>query len=187
MKVVAINGSPNLGYTNYMVDQALKELASRGIEYRKIILNNYKIGMCQGCPDCRERDVCVVQDDGTWILEEYRKADGIILSSPVWFHTINSHMKVFMDRSIFLNRHKMLPIAKCAGLIVIAGNSGADLAMEEMMKFFVDQNKRPHSDCKIFKLAAYHGGPGRKPEDMVEVIEKAREIGRNMADVLCSH
>lgn len=184
MKVIAINGSPNLGYTNYMVDQALGELKARGAECEKIILNQFKIGLCQGCPDCRDYQVCPVQDDGTWIMEKYRQADGIILSSPVWFHTICSQMKVFMDRSIFLNRHNGLPKAKCAGLIAIAGRSGADMAVDELMKFFTGPDKKPYSDMKIITIAAYHGGPGRKPEEMVEVIEQIRNLGRKMAEIL---
>jgi len=184
MKVIAINGSPNLGYTNYMVDKALQELVSRGVECEKIILNQHKIGLCQGCPDCRNREVCPIQDDGTWILEKYRQADGIIISSPVWFHTITSQIKVFMDRTIFLNRHNGLPQAKCAGLIAIAGRSGSDMAVDEMMKFFTGADKKPYTDMKIFTIAAYHGGPEKKPEDMTEVIEQAQNMGRQMADIL---
>jgi multimeric flavodoxin WrbA len=184
MKVIAINGSPNLGYTNYMVDQALNELVSRGIECEKIILNDLKMELCLGCPDCRDREVCAIQDDVTEVLEKYRTADGVILSSPVWFHSINSHMKAFLDRTIFLNRHNTLPVAKVAGLLTMAGRSGADTAMEEMVKFFTDQHKKPYSGSKIIQLVTYHGGPGNKPEDMTEVIEQSRNMGKEMADIL---
>jgi hypothetical protein len=93
-------------------------------------------------------------------------------------------MKVFLDRTIFLNRHNMLPVAKVAGLLTMAGRSGADMAMDEMVKFFTDAEKKPYSGAKIIKLVTYHGGPQNKPEDMTEVIEQSRNMGKEMADIL---
>ena len=86
MKVVAIGGSPRLqGHTNYLIDQALNELASRGIETEKIVLNEYKIGPCQAHLNCASFSECQQKDDGSWILEKFRQADGVIIASPVYF------------------------------------------------------------------------------------------------------
>lgn len=179
MKVVAIGGSPRLnGYTNYMIDQALNELTSRGVECEKIVLNQYKISPCQGCSDCGSLEKCVVQDDGPWIVEKYREADGLILASPTYFGTITAQMKTFMDRTIWLNRHQVKANAKVAGLIAIAGRGGDTECLEELKKFF------RFLDTKVLTLHATGGRPEGDPKDLVEVVEQSKNMGRQMAEIL---
>ena len=64
IKVVAIGGSPRLhGNTNYLIDQVLSELTSRGVETEKIVLNEYKISPCQAHENCGSFTECQQQDD----------------------------------------------------------------------------------------------------------------------------
>lgn len=75
MKVLAIGGSPRLnGVSNYLIDQALGELASRGIETEKIVLNQYRIGFCQAHSNCASFSECQQEDDVPWILEKFATA-----------------------------------------------------------------------------------------------------------------
>jgi multimeric flavodoxin WrbA len=166
MKVVAIGGSPRLdGNSNYLMGQALDELTSRGVETETIILNQYKIGPCHA----------------PWILEKYRQADGIILASPVYFATISAQMKTFMDRSVFLFRHDKGPRAKCFGLIAIAGRMGFDETIEELRKF----TGPPGTDrIKALTLKGSAGGPDKHVKDNPELVKQAREMGRQMAELL---
>ncbi len=179
MKVVAIGGSPRLqGNTNYLIDQALSELASRGIETEKIVLNEYKINPCQAHDNCGSFAECQQQDDAPWILQKFSQADGIIVASPVYFGTISAQMKTFMDRSIFLFRHNTKLKAKCAGLIAIAGRGGADEAAEELNKFF------RMTDVKVFTLKGYAGPPDSDPKSQTELIRQARDMAHHMAEIL---
>ncbi len=182
MKVVAIGGSPRLqGNTNYLIDQALDELASRGVETEKIILNQYKIGPCQAHDDCGSLKECRQQDDAPWILEKYSQADGVILASPVYFASISAQVKTFMDRSVFLFRHDIEPKAKCFGLIAIAGRMGFDEAIEELKKF-TGPPGAPR--VKLFILKGAAGGPDKHIKDNPEMVKQAREMGRQMAELL---
>jgi multimeric flavodoxin WrbA len=179
MKVVAIGGSPRLqGHSNYLIDQALAELASRGIETEKIVLNEYKIGPCQAHNNCGSFTECQQQDDAPAIVDKFAKAEGVIVASPTYFATISAQMKTFMDRTIFLFRHNMVPAARCAGIIAIAGRGGADEAAREMNKFF------DRGQIEVLRLIGYAGPPDNKPEDQTELIEQARSLGRQMADIL---
>lgn len=179
MKVVAIGGSPRVhGNTDYLMDQALEVFAERGFETEKIVLNNYNINPCQAHDNCGSLKECKQQDDAPWIIEKFRHADGVIMASPVYFETISAQMKTFMDRTIFLFRHKVVPEAKCAGLIAIAGRMGADEAASELNKFF------KLGPTKVLTLKGYAGPPDNKPEDQSELIEKVREMAQQMADIL---
>jgi multimeric flavodoxin WrbA len=182
MKVVAIGGSPRLdGNSNYLIDQVLNELASRGVETEKIILNQYKISPCQAHENCRELPKCLQQDDAPWILEKFAEADGVIIASPVYFATISAQVKTFMDRSFFLFGHDIKMKAKCFGLIAIAGRMGADEAIQELRKFTGPPGT---SRVKALILKGAVGGPDKHVKDNPELVKQAREMGKQMAEVL---
>jgi len=49
MKIIAIVGSPRTtGNINYLIDQALQEIDTRGFETDKIILSQYQVNPCLG-------------------------------------------------------------------------------------------------------------------------------------------
>jgi multimeric flavodoxin WrbA len=179
MKVVAIGGSPRLqGNTNYLIDQALEELAKHGVETEKIVLNEYKIAPCQAHNNCGSFTECQQADDGRWIVKKFSEADGVIVASPVYFATISAQMKTFMDRTIFLFRHNMVPKARCAGIIAIAGRGGYEEAAKEMNKFF------DRGQIKVITLKGPAGPPDSDPKSQTELIERARDMARQMAEVL---
>ncbi|HEY32009.1 MAG TPA: flavodoxin family protein [Dehalococcoidia bacterium] len=179
MKVVAIGGSPRLhGNTNYLIDQALDELASHGIETEKIVLNEYKVGPCQAHENCASFSECQQKDDGQWILEKFSQADGVILASPVYFGSISAQMKAFMDRSFFLFSHGMALNFKCAGLIAVAGRRGADATVEELRKLV------RLAGSEILTLSGNSGSPDIDPKTQTELIEQAKTMAKQMAEIL---
>jgi multimeric flavodoxin WrbA len=182
MKVVAIGGSPRpKGYTNYLLDQALAELTSLGVDTEKIVLNNHKIGACQAHSDCASFQECKIKDDAAWIMDKLCQADGVILASPVYFGSITAQMKTFLDRTFFLFMHGGKMNAKCAGLIAIAGRAGADETLAELNKFV-----RRVPDIKLLKLTGNSGSQDSNPENSTELVEKAKAMGRQMANILTS-
>jgi multimeric flavodoxin WrbA len=182
MKVVGIGGSPRLkGNSNYLLEQVLDEVARHGIETEKVILNQYRISPCQAHDNCHDVKKCLVQDDAPWILEKFSGADAVVIASPVYFATISAQVKTFMDRSYFLFGHGINMKAKCYGLIAIAGRGGFDEAAEELKKFTGPPGiSRP----KTFILKGPVGGPDKHVKDNPEMVKQAREMGRQIAEVL---
>lgn len=179
MKVVAIGGSPRLqGHSNYLIDQALNELASRGIETEKIVLSQHKFGFCLAHNNCRSVSECQQKDDAGWILDKYSQADGVIVASPVYFGGVSAQVKAFVDRSFFIYMHGKRPQAKCVGLIAIAGRGGHEETMKELQRFI----RVP--DAKVFTLTGASGQADSDPKAQTELIKQAQEMGRQMAEVL---
>lgn len=50
---------------------------------------------------------CIQHDDQQEIMEEYRNADTVIYSFPLYTYSVPSHLKAFMDRSIPFNKMTM--------------------------------------------------------------------------------
>jgi multimeric flavodoxin WrbA len=180
MKVVAIGGSPRLkGNTNYLIDQVLKELSSRGVETEKIVLSKYKINPCLGHDNCASFSECRQKDDAPWILEKFSQADGIILASPVYFVYISAQMKTFVDRNNFLYKHNKKIQARCAGLIAVAAWEGTEEAIKALKNLVTSFN----SDTKIFTVTGHEDKLG-EIKNQAEVVKQARDMGQQMAEIL---
>ena len=174
MKVVAIVGSPHAdGNTSYLVDEALKELASKGIETEKIVLGQCVVNPCLGHAECGTFTVCKIKDDAPGIIERYNKADGVILASPVYFFNVSAQMKAFIDRNFFTFTHGGKKKARCAGLIAIGGGGGADETIAALKRFA----GLPEEDC--FVIAEYTGQDSARNKP--ELVKKAKEMGKKMA------
>jgi multimeric flavodoxin WrbA len=182
MKVVGITGSPRpYGYSNYLVDLALRELAERGFETEKIDLYKYRILPCLAHDNCPSFAACKQTDDANGIIEKYYSADAVILASPVFFHNVPSQMKAFMDRCYFPYVHKKRVKASCLGLIAVARRSGTDQGIGAFRRFL-----RPSIDIpeeRIITITGYVGNPS-STVDNPALAEEAREMGRKLAALL---
>jgi len=182
MKILAIVGSPRpKGNTNYIVDQALQELATRGFETEKIILSQYRVNPCQGHDNCTSFSVCKQDDDVPWILDKFCSAEGIILGSPVYYYNMTAQMKAFVDRNYFLYRHNISPCMLCAGLIVIGGSAGLEHTVRALRRFVKLSADIP--DDRIVILSGCASRPGEVKNNAV-LIEEARKLGNRMAEIL---
>jgi multimeric flavodoxin WrbA len=174
MKVVAIVGSPHVnGNTSYLVDQALKELSSQGVETEKIVLGQCVINPCQGHENCSTFKECQQKDDAPRIIEKFNQADGVILASPVYFFDISAQMKAFIDRNFFTFTHGGEKKAKYAGLMAIGGGGGADETIATLKRFA----GLPEEHCYVVS-----GYTGQEPaKNNPELVKKARDMGKKMA------
>ena len=99
MKVLGVLGSPRVGgNSDILLEQALAGAKDAGAEVEKIVLSKKKISGCLDCGKCNETGVCAIKDDMLEIHKKILEADCIIHSSPVYFWTMTSQMKAYLDR-----------------------------------------------------------------------------------------
>lgn len=97
--IVAFVGSPRKnGNTDNLVDEILKGAEFKGIEIKKFYLNDMNIKGCQGCLYCRKNPICIIKDDMAEVYEYIKKADYIVLGSPVYICQVSSQIKLLLDR-----------------------------------------------------------------------------------------
>src|SRR3974377_1864254 len=106
MKVIAFNGSPRKdGNTNILINRVLRELESEGIETELVRLCDKEIHGCIACFKCHDNQNlrCAVEHDAANdYIERIRKAQGIVLGSPVYFQDVTPEMKSLIDRAGFV-------------------------------------------------------------------------------------
>ncbi|MDK2846226.1 MAG: hypothetical protein PWR18_828 [Synergistales bacterium] len=107
MKIIAVNGSPRKKWnTATMLEHALSGAAQEGAETELVHLYDLDFKGCISCFACKEKGGksygrCAVKDDLTDVFENIRKADGLILGSPIYLCDVSGEMRSFMERLLF--------------------------------------------------------------------------------------
>lgn len=100
-KVLILSGSPRKGgNSDLLCDEFLRGAVEAGNEVEKIRVAEKKIGFCSACYFCRDSGICAKKDDMGPILQKMIDADVIVLSSPVYFYSIDAQLKAVIDRTV---------------------------------------------------------------------------------------
>ncbi|MDF1557965.1 MAG: flavodoxin family protein [ANME-2 cluster archaeon] len=123
MKIVGISGSPNReGSNNHMIERSLDIAKQRGFDREKITLANANISPCTDCHVCRTQNSCPIEDDMAGINSSLESADGIIVSSPVYFGSPPGQLKMLFDRTLPLRRNGFLLKDKVGGALAVGAS-----------------------------------------------------------------
>ena len=180
MYILAIVGSPRLdGNTNYLADQALEEANNLGARTEKIVISQHRLSPCLAHVNCRELGSCLQKDDGSWILDKFCEADGVILATPVYYYDLSAWMKIFIDRNYFLGRHRKKCRAKAVGIIVVAGGAGIEDTVNSMNRFVNSSSFNYIPGDKIFIVTGCALDPGDARINQ-RLTREAREMGRQL-------
>ena len=104
MNVIAFNGSPRRnGTTATLLHKALEGAASQGAKTEFVQLSQLNMKGCQACFSCKKRGgksygKCAQKDGMTPLYAEIENADAVFLGSPIYFGTVSSATKAFIER-----------------------------------------------------------------------------------------
>jgi multimeric flavodoxin WrbA len=100
-QILIVKGSPRKnGNTSAMADAFAKGASENEAIITEVTLKDKSIGDCLGCGVCqRNGGICVQKDNMTEIYDAMKKADVIVLASPVYFYTWTALMKRMIDRT----------------------------------------------------------------------------------------
>lgn len=97
--ILVFKGSPRQnGNSSILADKAAEGARLAGASVEDFSLHNMDIRPCDACDTCQETGVCILMDDMQPLYEKLRKADGILIASPIYWFTINAQTKLFIDR-----------------------------------------------------------------------------------------
>jgi len=132
-----------------------------------------------GCESCHETGECRIKDDMQKVYQKILEADGIILGSPVYFWSVSSQAKTFIDRTYALRYpdHKLRN--KVCGAIVVAGRRGCMSALEVINNFFLGQDMLPTG----LGIAGYGTKKGEIRQDE-RAMRGAKSLGKQITDLI---
>lgn len=105
MKILAIQSSPapDAVSVSRLTMHALADgMEEAGAEVERVDLKRVDLKPCTGCYACffKTPGACVIPDQmSSELFGKFVSADAVILSSPLYFYTINGQMKTFIDRT----------------------------------------------------------------------------------------
>jgi Multimeric flavodoxin WrbA len=105
MKLLILRSNPRKnGYTQRLTDLFVKGSQEAGADITDINLCDMDLKHCLGCYCCwlQTPGTCILKDDIGGLFQQFLDADTIVFSSPLNAYSVNSHLKVFLDRTLAL-------------------------------------------------------------------------------------
>ena len=134
MNILGIAASPIAkGNNEQIIDFALSKAAGQGFTVQKILLSKMKINYCTACNLCKDKlGKCSIKDDMDSIMPSLAKADGIVVSSPVYFGSVSGQLKTLFDRTLPLRRDgfKLKDKIGAAMAVGAARNGGQEFTIQ---------------------------------------------------------
>jgi multimeric flavodoxin WrbA len=163
-KVVVFNGSPRQGANvESLLSEAIRPMEYAGHEVAKFNLNEMNIKPCQDCGGCETTGECVIKDDMVPIAAAIRRADRVVLASPIFFFGLSAQTKLMVDRCQDFWCEKYLlkrPVPEGRwgrkGLLLLVGGMkkqiGVDCSGATALAFFRTINVREHETVSFLGI-----------------------------------
>lgn len=182
MRVLIINGSPHLnGCTARALKEVAKVLEKENIKTETITLGLESIKGCISCGRCQKSGKCIYDDLVNKVAPKFKKADGLIIGSPVYYAGINGTLKAFLDRLFYsTNFNKTM---KVGAAVVSSRRAGSTSAFDEINKYFTISNM-PIVSSNYWNEV--HGFTAEDVEKDLEGLRTMRNLGKNMAFLIKS-
>ncbi len=186
--VIQGGGRPN-GNTAQLVSSFVRGAEEAGHHVEVISLLKNKVNGCLGCNACRYGKPCIQKDSFNNIVPKIKDSDMIVFASPLYFWTISSMIKAFIERFYCiaeeepnppLGRYEKYPEKDCALLMTAADNFFWTFEQAVSYYQFAIVNYIGFRN-KGMLLAGGCGDTNGKPQiDQTEHLQKAYQFGKNI-------
>jgi multimeric flavodoxin WrbA len=178
MKIAALIGGPREdGNSTRLLEAAAAAAEERGHVANMMFLRNMSIRPCIACGGCRRGPSCVVLDHMTRVYDAIRMSDALLVSTPVYFHTMSAFLKGPIDRLYALLRPDGSPrVTAGKALYVIVTQEYTDTTQAESTARLIEEAFAYIGATPAGSLVA---GGLVNPDDYVarpELLEAARAL-----------
>ncbi len=183
-KVLVLTSSPRpRGNSAVLAREAARGAAEAGAEVRVVDLAKLAFGPCRACEACRKPAAkgCIQADDMKALHPAIAGADALLIASPVYWFTMSSAAKLFMDRLYVFGakRYKELE-GKRVGIILASGDRGLRTsgAVNAVSAF---EDAFAYLKAPIVGLVHCGGGAAGSVRTNKTLMKKAYDLGRRLA------
>ena len=181
MHVLLLNGSPNAdGCTFTALSEIADTLKAENVTSEIFQLGKKPVRGCIACGACRERGECAFQDDALpALVEAVKRADGIVIGSPVYYAGPNGALCALLDR-LFFSAGSLLQ-GKPGAAVVSCRRGGASASFDRLNKYFTI------SQMPVVSSQYWNSVHGFTPDDVrkdAEGLQTMRTLAHNLARML---
>ncbi|NJD51649.1 MAG: flavodoxin family protein [Candidatus Methanoperedens sp.] len=209
MQVLGISGSP---VKNSNTDRLVKTvLEATGLDYEFIKLSEYDIHPCRACLGCARDNICRQKDDWHTIENKIKECKALVIGGYPTYGTLDSRTKMLTERMYSMHHQRMLNKGKIGAAVAVGVGRGipsVDHAADQIAAFMQMEGMnvigKVSGTGNIACLSCGYGdtcgisgvrllfGKGAVPskdkyisiESQNDVIEKAKEIGQKIREML---
>ncbi len=192
IKIIGVSCSPREGKSTRFALEACLEAARTApgnAETELIDLAEMKFNGCLGCGKCTKKFECVQKDDFQNIIPIMSdpQVGALIIASPVYFGTMTSQAKAFLDRCVILRRNGTLLRNKVGGAIAVGAfrHGGQETTIHAVHAAMLIQDMILVGDgfnTSHFGGVCWSGFPDGYEKDE-QGLETARNLGKRVAEI----
>lgn len=201
MFVLGLMGSPRTpGNTDLLLTAFLEGAQAKGAAVLKVDVPSKHIEPCRGCRFCEKEGYCIQQkDDMVEMNHLLRRADLVVLATPIFFYGPSAQMKALIDRSQALwSRRYIMKLTdpkapfRRGFLLAVGATKGKELFSGTSLtaKYFYDAVGARYEGFLGFRQMEAPGAIARHPTALADARTKGEELtgplaGRKRALFLC--
>ena len=189
-KILIIQGGGRpKGNTAQLIESFSNGVKDAGHQVEVVSLVKNEVKGCLGCNACRYEKPCIQKDSFNGLVPKIKAADLLVFASPLYFWTISSRIKAFIERFYCiamedknppLGRYEKYPEKDCVLLMTAADNYFWTFEQATSYYQFTLINYLGFHDKGIY-LAGGCGDTNGKPQiNQTCHLKKAYEFGRKI-------
>lgn len=186
MFVLGLQGSPRAkGNTRILLSAFLDEVENLGGSVSTLNTTQMKVMPCLGCGVCERKGYCHQDDDMQAAYPLLRKADLVVLATPIYFYGPTAQLKAFIDRSQALWSRKYALDLEDPGrkwrkgfLLAVGATKGKNLfdGTNLTAKYFFDAVGAGFEGTLGYRKVENVGDMDAHPTALAEAGAKAKEL-----------
>lgn len=186
--IIQGGGRPK-GNTAQLTEYFEKGAVCAGHKVETVSLLKNEVKGCLGCNACRYQKPCIQKDSFNGLVPKIKNADLIVFSSPLYFWTISSRIKAFIERFYCiaeedsnppLGRYEKYPVKDCALLMTAADNFFWTFEQAVSYYRFAIVNYIGFHDKGMLLAGGCGDTNGQPCIDKTDYLKKAYEFGLNI-------
>ena len=193
-RIVAVYGSPRRqGNTSRLLKQAVQGAKEAGARVQEFVLRDLKISPCLEIYGCRKNGQCAIKDDFQPVLDQILAAEGLMLTSPIFFYSISAQAKIFIDRcqSLWVKKYWIdkvpfgRPNTKRKGLFISVGaTEGKKLFDGAVMtvKYFFDVLDMELQRSLLYRGLDFEGDILKYPDYLEEAFNAGEALALSIKE-----
>jgi arsenate reductase (thioredoxin) len=192
MFVLGLMGSPRLqGNTDLLLTAFLDGARAKGAEVLKVDVAFKHIAPCQECRFCEEQGFCRQQDDAMGEMNYLlRRADVVVIATPIFFYGPSAQLKALIDRSQALWARRSImkltdpkaPFRK-GFLLAVGATKGKELftGTSLIARYFFDAIGARYEGFLGFRQMEEPGAIARHPTALADAGKKGAELTADLS------
>ncbi len=186
MFVLGLQGSPRTkGNTSVLLSAYLAEAERLGAQTEHLDVAKKNISPCKECGTCEKKGFCPIEDDMQEIYPLLRRADIIVMATPVFFYGPTAQIKALIDRSQALWARRYVHGLIDPGrkwrrgfLLSLGATKGKNLfeGVNLTAKYFFDAVGADFDGGLTYKQIEASGDIEKHPTALTDAREKARAL-----------